>query len=320
MRYQRVERLLSAELSFRKKMGAKTEAVVKPNGDRFHFSPEVIAVTEAVHAAGHDAHTLAKHEVIRIAIPIFDKGVNGKSIKPAVAAPVKQAKVETPKADKPKAVKPAPKQAPAPKPKPKPAPPKPQPKKAAVKPKKGSAAQATVKPAPQDKKPAPASAKVEAPAPVPEAAPESEPEPAPPQPPAPVAAAPVQQAAPPSWKEEPAPIVRAAPEPVPVPAPVLAAPEPAPVEETQEQALQADDSAQESLESLAPVTSRKFDEAAYNPYISMYSLTLSLLQASDFYDKAPGHEERMKMLEKLSDQYHQFVRTRPKNAPSAKKV
>lgn len=49
------------------------------------------------------------------------------------------------------------------------------------------------------------------------------------------------------------------------------------------------------------------DTAAYNAYISMYSMTLTLLQLVELYDNQSGNEQRMKVLDDLARQFNKFT-------------
>lgn len=74
MRYQRVEQVLESEPRFKAQMTSKSEAVLKPNGDKQLFSPVVIQVTEAIHQNGQDAHKAQKMDIIRVAMEFFRSG------------------------------------------------------------------------------------------------------------------------------------------------------------------------------------------------------------------------------------------------------
>lgn len=74
MRYQRVEAIMVQEAKFVARMRPKSEIVLKPNGESEAFSPDVIAVTEAIHNGGKDAHKVPKIDVIRTALELFRIG------------------------------------------------------------------------------------------------------------------------------------------------------------------------------------------------------------------------------------------------------
>lgn len=221
MRYNRVELILDQEPAFKARMGPKTEVVLKPDGEKQLFSPEVIAVTQAIHTAGKDAHKVQKTEIIKAAVKVFQIGAANRATTPAPAAP-------TPAAPEPPA-------APAP-----PAPPTPAPVAPVA------ASKAVSKAAPK----APARAK-------------------------------------------------AAPEVV-VPAPKKTEPvseAPAPRAEV------------ESSKDGPPNLDRPQGEntAAYNAYISMYSLSLTTLQLVELYDNQPGKEETLKYLDWLAKRFNKYT-------------
>jgi hypothetical protein len=219
MRYARVQAVLEGEAAFVAKMGSATEAVFKPTGEKQLFAPEVIAVTQAIHNAGKDAHKVHKTEIIRFAVQVFKIG------QPAVIPPVNGATVIVPE-------------------------PTPKPAKAAAKP-----------PVKQKLKPA----VVSAPAPAPE----------------------------PPKKEEPPK-------------------HSTPVEsETREAAL---NQARETLNPERPGE----NAAAFNAYISMYSMTLTLLQLVELYDNQPGKDKRYKTLDDLAKEFNKF--TSIKSAKEAQKA
>lgn len=74
MRYQRVEQVLESEPRFKAQMTSKSEAVLKPNGEKQLFAPVVIQVTEAIHAQGQDAHKAQRMDIIRVAMDFFRPG------------------------------------------------------------------------------------------------------------------------------------------------------------------------------------------------------------------------------------------------------
>jgi hypothetical protein len=228
MRYARVQGILEQEAAFVAKMGSRTEAVFKPTGEKQLFSPEVIAVTQAIHNAGKDAHKVHKTEIIKFAIKVFGIG------QPAAA--VNGASVALP-AD------PAPATAPA-----TPA--------AASKP-----AKATSKSSGKQKEHTQATK--------------------PPEPPA---------------KEEPPKSITAAPN---------------------AEGENRDAALQKAKETLNPERPGE-NQAAFNAYISMYSMTLTLLQLVELYDNQPGHEKRFKTLDDLAKEFNKY--TSIKSAKEAQKA
>lgn len=62
---------------------------------------------------------------------------------------------------------------------------------------------------------------------------------------------------------------------------------------------------QKARKALAETTSA--DEESFKPYISMYSLSLTLLQLVELYDSQPGKEKRMKLLDDLAKEFNQFT-------------
>jgi outer membrane biosynthesis protein TonB len=233
MRYARVQAVLEGEAAFVAKMGSATEAVFKPTGEKQLFAPEVIAVTQAIHNAGKDAHKVHKTEIIRFAVQVFKIG------QPAVIPPVNGATVIVPEPTPPPTAEVNAAPAAAPKP-----------AKAAAKP-----------PVKQKLKPA----VVSAPAPAPE----------------------------PPKKEEPPK-------------------HSTPVEsETREAAL---NQARETLNPERPGE----NAAAFNAYISMYSMTLTLLQLVELYDNQPGKDKRYKTLDDLAKEFNKF--TSIKSAKEAQKA
>lgn len=228
MRYARVQAILDQEPAFKARMGAKSEAVCKPTGEKQFFSPEVIAVTQSIHNAGKDAHKVHKTEIIRFAIKAFGIGqpaeANGAAVPlPATAPSPPAAEPESAPAAKP--AKATSKKTP----------------KAAVKPKVQTAAA----PAPEQPKP-----------------------------------------------EAPAPL-------------------PAPESETKDVALQK---AKERLNPERPGE----NQAAFNAYISMYSMALTLLQLVELYDNQPGKDKRYKTLDELAKEFNKF--TSIKSAKEAQKA
>lgn len=231
MRYARVQAILEQEAAFVAKMGAKSEAVFKPTGEKQLFSPEVIAVTQAIHNAGKDAHKVHKTEIIKFAIKAFGIG------QPAAS----NGHVE------PLAVAPAPPAAPA----------APKPAKATVK----------------------ATAKTTSKAPVKQK---------------------VQTAA--------------APAPEPPAKEAVEKPAQAPVAESEEDKDVALKKAKERLNPDRPGE----NVAAFNAYISMYSMTLTLLQLVELYDNQPGRERRLKMFDDAAKEFNKF--TSIKSAKEAQKA
>lgn len=53
------------------------------------------------------------------------------------------------------------------------------------------------------------------------------------------------------------------------------------------------------------------DRAAYNPYVSIYSLTLTALQLVEIYDNQPGKERRFKLLDEIARELREFTGIRP---------
>ncbi len=108
MRYARVQGVLEQEDAFVAKMGSRTEAVFKPDGEKQLFSPEVILVTQAIHNAGKDAHKVHKTEIVKIACQVFRIGqsdpppaTNGTVVEPPPAATPPAPAKATPPASKP---------------------------------------------------------------------------------------------------------------------------------------------------------------------------------------------------------------------------
>jgi outer membrane biosynthesis protein TonB len=96
MRYNRVQAVLEQEAAFRARMGEKTEVVLTPDGEKQLFSPEVIAVTQAIHDSGKDAHKVHKVEIIKTAVSVFKIRSNGHTATvPPPAAPA-EAKAPAP--------------------------------------------------------------------------------------------------------------------------------------------------------------------------------------------------------------------------------
>lgn len=232
MRYARVQAILAQEAAFVAKMGNATEAVFKPTGEKQLFSPEVIAVTQAIHSAGKDAHKVHKNEIIRFALKVFKIG------QPAASNGTPSEPIEAP--------------VPAPAPVAAPAAP-------AAAPKPVKATNKT--PAKQNLQPKSQAA--------------SAPPPEPPK------------------KEEPA---KAS----------------APAEsENREAALK------QARETLNPERPGE-NPAAFNAYISMYSMTLTLLQLVELYDNQPGKDKRFKTLDDLAKEFNKF--TSIKSAKEAQKA
>lgn len=128
MRYARVQQVLEQEDAFVAKMGSRTEAVFKPDGEKQLFSPEVIAVTQAIHSAGKDAHKVHKTEIVRIACQVFRIG---RSDPPPAPPATNGAVVDHPAPTPPPAPKPTPQATPKPNKAIKKQPPKPKAKQAA---------------------------------------------------------------------------------------------------------------------------------------------------------------------------------------------
>jgi outer membrane biosynthesis protein TonB len=241
MRYARVQAILEQEAAFVAKMGSATEVVFRPNGSEHRFAPEVIAVTQAIHSAGKDAHKVHKTEVIKCALKIFRIGQPALPPEATNGAPVA---VEAPTPAVPAAPAPKPaKAAPA----------------AASKP-----AKAAQKP-PQKQKLQPAA--TQAPAPAPE---------------------------PPKKEEPPKPSV--------------------PAENVNKD---RDTALKEARETLNPERPGE-NTAANNAYISMYSMSLTLLQLVELYDNQPGRDRRMKLFDDVAKEFNKF--TTIKSAKEAQKA
>lgn len=229
MRYARVQAVLDQEPAFVAKMGEKSEAVFKPSGEQQLFSPEAIAVTQAIHSAGKDAHKVHKTEIIRFALKVFKIGQKA-------AAPVTDDAAEMP------------------------APPTP---------------------------------------------------PAPVAPPAtPVAASkPAKATSKPPAKQKVARAAKPAPEPPKQEEPAKPS---APAEvDNKDAALQ------QARERLNPERPGE-NVAAFNAYISMYSMALTLLQLVELYDNQTGKEKRYKTLDDLAKEFNKF--TSIKSAKEAQKA
>lgn len=80
MRYARVEAVISKEPALRRVLAAsvKDVTVFKPNGEQQQFNKEVLAVTDAIHDDGLDAHTLSNGGIIDYAAKVL---LSGKPIK-----------------------------------------------------------------------------------------------------------------------------------------------------------------------------------------------------------------------------------------------
>jgi hypothetical protein len=48
-------------------------------------------------------------------------------------------------------------------------------------------------------------------------------------------------------------------------------------------------------------------DAGWNPYVSMYSVTVTALQLAEIYDNQPGKERRMKILDELAREFNRFT-------------
>jgi len=126
MRYARVETVMEKEPALRRVLSAKDVTVFKPNGEKQDFCKEVIAVTDAIHEDGLDAHSLSNQNIIGYAARVVLSGKPLKFKRPEpepVLVPVKKAapaKKPAPVAKKAEKVEPAPakKAAPAPAPAP----------------------------------------------------------------------------------------------------------------------------------------------------------------------------------------------------------
>jgi outer membrane biosynthesis protein TonB len=235
MRYARVQGVLEQEDAFVAKMGSRTEAVFKPDGEKQLFSPEVIAVTQAIHNAGKDAHKVHKTEIVRIACQVFRIGRSDPPPPPTNGTPV----------EAPAPVIPTPPPAPA------------------------KAAPAVAKPVKATKKP--------------------------PEKPKAKQAAPVKTPEPPKT-EEPTTKISAT--------------------------VQADNATREEAltkakELLNPERTGE-NATAFNAYISIYSMTLMVLQLVELYDNQPGKEKRFKTLDDLAKEFNKF--TSIKSAKEAQKT
>lgn len=89
MRYARVETVIGKEPALRKVLAgsAKDVTVFKPNGEKQDFNKEVIAVTDAIHEDGLDAHTLSNGSIIEYAAKVLLSGKPLKFKKPEQTAP-----------------------------------------------------------------------------------------------------------------------------------------------------------------------------------------------------------------------------------------
>lgn len=74
MRYQRVAGIISSEPALKARLGTKTETVLKPNGDRVEFPKHAVDLTERIHAAGFDANTLNKPQILKYAVDVIIRG------------------------------------------------------------------------------------------------------------------------------------------------------------------------------------------------------------------------------------------------------
>jgi outer membrane biosynthesis protein TonB len=229
MRYARVQQVLEQEDAFVAKMGSRSEIVFKPDGEKQMFSPEVIAVTQAIHNAGKDAHKVHKTEIVRIACQVFRIGrsdplpaTNGATVAPPAPTPAPAAPVTPAATQKP--------------------------------------TKATKKQPPKPK------AKQAAPAKAPE----------------------------PPKKEEPTPKNQATP----------------PADNREALLAQA-------KELINPERPGE-NQAAFNAYISIYSMILTALQLTEIYDNQPGREKRYKTLDELAKEVNKF--TSIKSAKEAQKA
>lgn len=72
MRYDRVQRVLESDLALRTRIGPRDVEVCKRNGEASKFSRGVVAVTDAIHNDGKDAHTIPPHDVLTYAIRVLE--------------------------------------------------------------------------------------------------------------------------------------------------------------------------------------------------------------------------------------------------------
>lgn len=64
-RYQRVASILESDPAIRSRLGPKTETIAGALGKSEQFSWEVIAITNAIHTAGLDAHAVLKQDILK---------------------------------------------------------------------------------------------------------------------------------------------------------------------------------------------------------------------------------------------------------------
>jgi hypothetical protein len=236
MRYARVQLVLEQERAFVAKMGTRTETVFKPDGEKQLFSPQVIAVTQAIHNSGKDAHKVHKTEIVRVACQVFRIG------------------------------------------------------RSAPTPETNGAVVAHPQP-PAELAPAPAQA-----TPVVVSKPAKAPQKSPPKPKA-------KQKA----KQAPAP----APEPLKVEEPTTKPPAPTAEVDNREAVLA------KTKEVLNPERPGE-NQAAFNAFISMYSMSLTLLQLVEIYDNQPGKDKRYQTLDNLAKEFNKY--TSIKSAKEAQKA
>jgi hypothetical protein len=70
-RLSRVEAVLANEPAFKGKLGKKTVTVTKRDGKKVNFSQEVVDVGVAIQAAGKDAVTISKKEILEYAVKVL---------------------------------------------------------------------------------------------------------------------------------------------------------------------------------------------------------------------------------------------------------
>lgn len=162
----------------------------------------------------------------------------------------------------------------------------------------------------------------------------SEPPPAPPSPEPPKpevkhngAPAPVKKAAPPKPKPAPKPVAKTPPKPKATPtalppavvtSPTPPAPAPAEIAKAPEATPEVDSKVAVKAAVDAPTASRVGENtAAYNVYVSMYSLTLSSIQLCELFDHQPGKKERLKMLEELLEEFNKHISKSAKETQKA---
>lgn len=116
MRYDRVAAILEQDPLLKISLGAKDQEIIKRNKEKHLFSRGVVAVTNAIHQRGMDAHSVDRSLVLNIAAEVLG-ALNDKpnklpklpkpaAVKPAKPVVVKPVVVKAPAAPKPKPVVP----------------------------------------------------------------------------------------------------------------------------------------------------------------------------------------------------------------------